>query len=68
MKQRVFSLKKIFENKHAVLTALIVFFLVGFGCLMVYSASFYSAKIHYGNQFFFLFKHKSIDNLDSLLC
>ena len=56
MKQRDFSLKKIFENKHAVLTALIVFFLVGFGCLMVYSASFYSAKIHYGNQFFFLFK------------
>lgn len=56
MKQRDFSLKKIFENKHAVLTTLIVFFLVGFGCLMVYSASFYSAKIHYGNQFFFLFK------------
>ncbi len=27
-----------------------------FGCIMVYSASFYSAQYHYGNQYFFLFK------------
>lgn len=31
-------------------------FLVGFGCLMVYSASFYSAEFNYGNRYFFLFK------------
>ncbi|MBP3345086.1 MAG: FtsW/RodA/SpoVE family cell cycle protein, partial [Clostridia bacterium] len=39
---------------------LIIFFLVvalaSFGCLMVYSASFYSAKHHYGNGEFFLYK------------
>ena len=27
-----------------------------FGCLMVYSASFYSAEYHYGNRYFFLLK------------
>ena len=39
---------------------LIIFFLVvalaSFGCLMVSSASFYSAKHHYGNGEFFLYK------------
>ena len=35
---------------------LLVLFLVGFGCLMVYSASYYTAEIRYGNQYFFLFK------------
>ena len=30
--------------------------LVGFGALMVYSASFYSAEYHYGNRYFFLYK------------
>ncbi len=35
---------------------LIVLALVSFGCIMVYSASFYSAKHHYGNEYFFLFK------------
>ncbi len=30
--------------------------LVIFGCIMVYSASFYSANYHYGNKYFFLFK------------
>lgn len=34
----------------------IVLFLVCFGCLMVYSASFYSANYHYGNKYFFLIK------------
>ena len=42
--------------RHAVFIVLIVFLLSAFGCLMVYSASFYSAEYHYGNQFFFLFK------------
>ncbi len=30
--------------------------LVIFGCLMVYSASYYSANYHYGNKYFFLLK------------
>ena len=34
----------------------LTFLLVGFGALMVYSASFYSASYHYDNQYFFLFK------------
>ena len=39
-----------------VIIAILVIGLACFGCLMVYSASFYSANHHYGNQFFFLFK------------
>jgi len=35
---------------------LLVLILVSFGCLMVYSASYYSAQHHYNNQYFFLFK------------
>ena len=34
----------------------IVMALVIFGCIMVYSASFYSAEYHYGNKYFFLWK------------
>lgn len=34
----------------------LVLVLVGFGALMVYSASFYSAEYHYGNRYFFLYK------------
>ncbi len=30
--------------------------LVIFGCIMVYSASYYSANYHYGNKYFFLIK------------
>ena len=56
MKKGSFSAKSFSLNKQAIVAIMLVFFLVGFGCLMVYSASFYSAKIHYGNQFFFLFK------------
>ena len=35
---------------------LLVLLITGFGCLMVYSASFYSAQMHYKNEYFFLFK------------
>ena len=34
----------------------LVLFLVAFGCLMVYSASFYSASVRFDNEYFFLFK------------
>ena len=50
------NLKKLKCNKGDLLVILLVFALVGFGALMVYSASFYSAQYHYGNQYFFLFK------------
>ena len=43
-------------NKNIFVIILLVLALTGFGCLMVYSASFYSAQYHYGNQYFFLFK------------
>ena len=56
MKKNKFLEEKLSLNKQAIAVIILVFLLVGFGCLMVYSASFYSAKIHYGNQFFFLFK------------
>ena len=42
-------------NSQIVIAALVVALAV-FGCVMVYSASFYSAQHHYGNQYFFLFK------------
>ncbi len=48
--------KKIGVNKNMLFVCLIVLFLVSFGCVMVYSASCYSADYHYGNEFFFLFK------------
>lgn len=48
--------RKMVSNKKEVFVFLIVSLLVIFGCIMVYSASHYSAKIRYGNQFFFLFK------------
>ena len=47
---------KVLFGKREIFVILLVVFLVGFGCLMVYSASCYSAKYHYGNEFFFLFK------------
>lgn len=43
-------------NKTGIAITIIVLALVSFGCLMVYSASFYSAKYHYGDQYFFLWK------------
>ena len=49
-------LKKLKCNKEIISIFCIVLFLVGFGALMVYSASFYSAEYHYGNKYFFLIK------------
>lgn len=43
-------------DRRTVLTVALVLILVSFGCIMVYSASFYSAEYHYGNKYFFLFK------------
>ncbi len=42
--------------KDIVIISAIVILLASFGCLMVYSASYYSAQYHYGNKYFFLFK------------
>ena len=42
--------------KDLIIVILLVLFLAGFGALMVYSASYYSAQYHYGNKYFFLFK------------
>ncbi len=50
-----FSSKKIF-SKQEFFVILLVIALAGFGCLMVYSASSYSASYRYGNEYFFLFK------------
>lgn len=62
-KNKVFAKKKlnIFDKKIAfdsksLFVVLLVIGLASFGCLMVYSASFYSAQHHYNNQYFFLFK------------
>ena len=49
-------MKKLKINKNIILIVFIVLLLSSFGCLMVYSASFYSAAHHYGNKYFFLFK------------
>ena len=43
-------------SRRQMIVVLCVLFLVAFGCLMVYSASSYSAEYRYGNQFFFLYK------------
>ncbi len=43
-------------SKRGLIVVLLVLGLVTFGCIMVYSASFYSAEYHYGNQYFFLIK------------
>ena len=48
--------KKIKFNKRGLLVLLIVCSLVAFGCIMVYSASMYSAEFHFGNDKFFLYK------------
>lgn len=50
------NLKKLKCHKNTILIVFLTFLLVGFGALMVYSASFYSANYHYDNQYFFLFK------------
>ena len=50
------TLNKLKCIKSAILIVCLVLFLALFGCVMVYSASSYSAQYHYSNQFFFLFK------------
>ena len=49
-------LNKLKCNKTIILIALTVIGIALFGCVMVYSASFYSAQHHFGNKYFFLFK------------
>lgn len=44
------------SSKIAIVVICLTFFLCVFGCVMVYSASSYSALKHYGNQYFFLTK------------
>ena len=46
---------KLFSKQEWLVVGLVLF-LVAFGCLMVYSASCYSAEHKYGNEYFFLFK------------
>ncbi len=43
-------------SKREMCVIILVLALAGFGCLMVYSASYYSASYRYGNEYFFLFK------------
>lgn len=50
------AMTKLRINKSILAIIFIVLALSSFGCLMVYSASFYSAQHHYDNQYFFLFK------------
>ncbi len=44
------------QIRNTIVIAFLTIFLASFGCLMVYSASFYSAQYHFGNKYFFLFK------------
>lgn len=55
MKNKLLKLKPN-TNMVAVVLTFVIVFLVCFGALMVYSASCYSAKKTYNNQYFFLFK------------
>ncbi|MBO5395134.1 MAG: putative lipid II flippase FtsW [Clostridia bacterium] len=50
------KMKKSKLNFEIILIFTLVVLLASFGCLMVYSASFYSAQHHYGNSEFFLYK------------
>ena len=53
--RKVFQVAKKID-KTIVSVFVLVLFLVAFGCLMVYSASFYSASVRFDNEYFFLFK------------
>jgi len=44
------------SKKNFVIISSLVLLLAIFGCVMVYSASCYSAQYHFGNEYFFLFK------------
>ena len=50
------TLKKSRCRSDIIIICVLVLALTVFGCIMVYSASFYSANYHYGNKYFFLFK------------
>lgn len=50
------KIKKLRFDKNIFLIGLIVCVLVAFGCIMVYSASMYSANYHFGNDKIFLYK------------
>ncbi len=53
---KVLKNKKIKFEKSSFIVCLLVILLVAFGCIMVYSASMYSAQYHFGNSKFFLYK------------
>lgn len=55
-KKNLFDIRLKNFSKQAIFVIFLVFFLVGFGCLMVYSASCYSAEHKYKNEYFFLYK------------
>lgn len=50
------NLKNTKINKTTIVIFSLVLFLCMFGCIMVYSASCYSAEVNYGNKFHFLIK------------
>ena len=47
---------KIVQRKNSIIIFTCALILAVFGCVMVYSASKYSATVQYGNQFFYLKK------------
>lgn len=47
---------RLLERKNFYIILLITLTLTCFGCVMVYSASMYSAQLNYGNKYFFLTK------------
>ena len=49
-------IKKLRINKVSICLVLVVLMLVAFGCVMIYSASMYSAQYHFGNPLFFVYK------------
>lgn len=56
MKMKVLSLGLMKKKKHNYFLLALMTLLLAVGCVFVYSASFYSAEITYGNKFFFLKK------------
>lgn len=50
------AIKNLKLNRCQITILLLVVGLVSFGCIMVYSASMYSANYHFGNDKFFLYK------------
>lgn len=54
--KKYFFTQKSKPSRLAIIVICLTLFLCVFGCVMVYSASSYSALKHYGNQYFFLTK------------